>query len=100
MVVGTLIDIDVNRNVHLLDVTVTRPLTPLISFKRVCLRYTNVRYVRVPDEIDVMETIRQDIRQMNPKPSDIVGGGQKKKISRQRDREQNLPPLRPETNYP
>ena len=73
----------------------------LMSFKRVCLRYTNVRYVRVPDEIDVLETIRQDIRQMNPKPSDIVGGGQKKRPSRrQRDHEQNLPPLRPETNYP
>ena len=98
MLVGTLVDIDVNRNVHLLHVTVSRPKTNLLSFHRLCIRYTNVRYIRIPDETDVMETIRQDLRQMNPKPNEIVGGGQKKRYVRKgHEYEKNLPPLRPDT---
>lgn len=99
MLVGTLIDIDVNHNVQLSNVTMSRPVERPIAFNRLCIRYTNVRYVRIPDEIDVIETIRQDIRRMNPKPNEIVGGGQKKmRIKKGREYEKNLPPLRPD-NY-
>jgi small nuclear ribonucleoprotein (snRNP)-like protein len=100
MLVGTLTDIDLNHNIHLSHVTMSRPIERLISFNRLCIRYTNVRYVRIPDEIDVLETIRQDLRQMNPKPNEIVGGGQKKMyVKKGREYEKNLPPLRPDDFY-
>ncbi|CAF1168298.1 unnamed protein product [Adineta steineri] len=100
MVVGTLLDIDVNHNIQLSQVTMSRPLNKSISFNRLYIRYTNVRYIRIPDEIDVMETIRQDIKRMNPKASDIIGGAQKKKhVKKGREYEKNLPPLRPDDFY-
>lgn len=96
MLVGRLIDIDNNYNVHLSSVTVSRPLKNIISFERLCVRYKNLRFIRVPDRTDVIETIRRDLREMNPKPSEIVGGGQKKRIDKREYG--NLPILRPETN--
>ena len=100
MVVGTLVDIDVHHNIQLLHVTMCRPIERPISFYRLCLRYTTVRYIRVPDNVDVIETIRQDLKQMNPKPSEIVGGGQKKmRIKKGKEYENSLPPLRPDNDY-
>lgn len=99
MLVGTLMNIDVNHNIQLSQVTMSRPIQKPISFNRLYIRYTNVRYIRVPDEINVIETIRQDLRQMNPKPNEIVGGGQKKMhVRKGKEYEKNLPPLRPD-NY-
>jgi small nuclear ribonucleoprotein (snRNP)-like protein len=99
MLVGILVDIDVNRNIQLTQVTMSRPMNKSIAFHRLYIRYTTVRYIRIPDEIDVMETIRQDLRRMNPKPNEIIGGGQKKMhVKKGREYEKNLPPLRPD-NY-
>jgi small nuclear ribonucleoprotein (snRNP)-like protein len=100
MLVGLLNDIDVNHNIQLSQVTMSRPIEKSISFNRLYIRYRNVRYIRIPDEIDIMETIRQDLRQMNPKASEIVGGGQKKMyVKKGKEYERNLPPLRPENFY-
>ena len=97
MIIGVLLDLDVNHNIQLSQVTLSRPLERSLAFHRLYIRYVNVRYIRIPDEIDVMETIRQDLRQMNPKPSEIVGGGQKKRyVKKGREYERNLPPLRPD----
>jgi len=68
MIVGKLLDIDIYRNIHLSHVTMIRPLQSSIAFARLCIRFVNVRYVRIPDQIDVLETIRRDLQQMNPKP--------------------------------
>jgi small nuclear ribonucleoprotein (snRNP)-like protein len=100
MIVGTLTDIDVNHNIQLTQVTISRPIEKSVSFNRLFIRYKNVRYIRIPDEIDVIETIRQDLKQMNPKPNEIVGGGQKKMyVKKGKEYEKNLPPLRPENFY-
>ena len=100
MLVGLLLDMDANYNLQLSQVTMSRPMTKPIAFHRLYIRYSNVRYLRIPDEVNVIETIRQDLRQMNPKPNEIVGGGQKKKVVRKgREYERNLPPLRPENSY-
>jgi small nuclear ribonucleoprotein (snRNP)-like protein len=100
MVVGLLNDMDVNHNVQLSQVTMSRPIEKLISFNRLYVRYRNIRYVRIPDEINIMETIEQDLKRMNPRPKDIVGGGQKKMyVKKGREYERNLPPLRPENYY-
>jgi small nuclear ribonucleoprotein (snRNP)-like protein len=100
MIVGLLIDIDVNHNIQLSQVTMSRPIEKLISFHRLCIRYKNVRYIRIPDEINIVETIRQDLKQMNPKANEIVGGGQKKMyVKKGKEYERNLPPLRPENFY-
>lgn len=97
MLVGVLAEIDVNHNIQLSQVTLSRPVEKCIAFHRLYIRYSNVRYVRVPDEVDVIETIRRDLRQMNPKPNEIVGGGQKKwQVKKGREYERNLPPLRPD----
>ena len=97
MLIGKLVDIDVNHQLHLSSVTMSSPLNKFVTFQRLCIRYKNVRFIRVPDRIDVIETIRQDLRQMNPKASEIVGGGQKKRTIRKgREYEKNLPVLRAE----
>ena len=97
MLVGVLVDIDVNHNIQLSQVTMSRPLANSVAFHRLYIRFTTVRYIRIPEEIDIMETIRRDLRQMNPKPSEIIGGGQKKMyVKKGREYERNLPPLRPE----
>lgn len=96
MLVGKLIDMDVNHNLHLSQVTMSRPTQSLLAFQRLYIRYTNVRYVRIPDDIDIKQTIEQDLKRMNPKPKDIVGGGQKKRfIKKGHEYEKNLPVLRP-----
>lgn len=96
MLVGKLIDMDVNHNIHLSQVTMSRPTEQLLAFQRLYIRYTNVRYVRIPDDIDIKQTIEQDLKRMNPKAKDIVGGGQKKRIVRKgQEYEKNLPVLRP-----
>jgi small nuclear ribonucleoprotein (snRNP)-like protein len=98
MLVGILNDIDVHRNIHLTHVTLSRPVHPSMALSRLCIRYTNVRYIRIPDEINIMETIRQDLKQMNPKPCDIVGGGQKKRyVKHDEEYPRNLPVLGPHT---
>jgi small nuclear ribonucleoprotein (snRNP)-like protein len=100
MLVGLLSDIDANHNIQLSQVTMSRPIEKSISFYRLYIRYRNVRYIRIPDEIDIMETIRQDLKQMNPKPNEIVGGGQKKMyVKKGNEYERNLPPLRSENFY-
>jgi small nuclear ribonucleoprotein (snRNP)-like protein len=81
MLVGNLIDLDAQDNLHLSSVTIARPLAELLSVDRLCLRFGNVRCIRIPDQIDVMATIRGDLRRLNPKASDIVGGGQKKRTT-------------------
>jgi small nuclear ribonucleoprotein (snRNP)-like protein len=97
MLVGNLIDLDINHNIQLSQVTMSRPIEKSLSFNRLYVRYTNVRYIRIPDEINIIETIRQDLKQMNPNPKDIIGGGQKKMyVKKGREYERNLPPLRPE----
>lgn len=98
MIVGTLNDIDVHHNVHLSQVTLIRPLIKPIAFHRLCIRYGNVRFIRCPDQIDVLQTIEQDLNAMNPKPKDIVGGGQKKRfVKKGHEYEKNLPILRADT---
>ncbi|CAF0736728.1 unnamed protein product [Didymodactylos carnosus] len=100
MIYGTIIDIDQYRNIHLKNVTVARPLQTSISLCRLCVRFSTVRYVRIPDDIDVMETIKQDLKRHNPDRTKVIGGGQKKKIKQSdiQNREQ-LSPLRSNDFY-
>lgn len=98
MLVGQLNAIDVHHNIHLSQVTLVRPLSKPIAFHRLCIRYGIVRFIRLPDQIDVLRTIEQDLKAMNPKPKDIVGGGQKKRqVKKGHEYEKNLPVLRPDT---
>ena len=100
MLVGLLVDMDVNHNIQLTQVTMSYPIQKLMTFHRLYIRYTNVRYVRIPDEIDIKQTIEQDLKRMNPNAKDIVGGGQKKMfVKKGKEYERNLPPLRPENFY-
>ena len=95
MIVGTLNEIDVHHNIHLSQVTLVRPLIKPVAFHRLCIRYGIVRFIRCPDQIDVLRTIEQDLNAMNPKPKEIVGGGQKKRqVKKGREYEKNLPVLR------
>lgn len=100
MLVGLLNDFDINHNIELSQVTMSKPLEKSIAFNRLCIRYYNVRYIRIPDEINILQTIEQDLKRMNPKAKDIVGGGQKKMyVKKGKEYERNLPILRPENCY-